>query len=131
MSKKKKKKPPFPNPFLDLPDKNDEIPVDALGIPILEDVVGQTSADEYPESTAVGQDSADYDALLAVTREHLRSQLEYDLGQIIETVLPEAVANATRNLESEIRRELQQRLEERISELVDQTLQSQLNGPHE
>ena len=126
---KKKKKAPFPNPFQDEHSEGKQFPVDSLGIPILEDVVQQSPPAEGFGPPPVGQEPIDYDALLVVTREHLRSQLEDDLNRIIEAVLPEAVANATRNLELEIRQELQQRLEEKIADLVEQSLEAKLGRP--
>jgi len=123
---KKKKKPPFPNPFQDEHSKGKQFPVDSQGIPILEDVVQQSPPAEGFGPLPVGQEQVDYDDLLTVTREHLRSQLEDDMNRIIGSVLPEAVANATRNLELEIRQELQQRLEEKIADLVEQSLRTTL-----
>ena len=121
----------FPNPSQPTdPARQDELALDALGIPILSDIVEFGPGDEAQTDAGTGADTnpepVDYEILLAVVREHLKSQLEDDLGRITQQVVSTVVANATDNLESEIERELNRLLEAKLSSLIDESLDQHL-----
>ena len=115
--------------------QQDELPVDALGIPILNEVVELGPVDAPPsvdggiDHPARGSDELqDYEILLAVVREHLKSQLEDNLGRITRQAVTTVVENATRNIEAEIERELNRLLDEKLSLLIDESLDMHLGG---
>lgn len=116
-------------------DRQDELPVDALGIPILNEVVELGPVDAPPSNDGgidpPATDSEalqDYEILLAVVREHLKSQLEDNLGRITRQAVTTVVENATRNIEAEIERELNRLLDEKLSSLIDESLDLHLGG---
>lgn len=123
----------FSNPS-QTPDSGpqDALPVDALGIPILSEVValgpGEALAADSEPGPETNPEPQDYEILLAVVREHLKSQLEDDLGRITRQVVTTVIANATRNLESEIERELNRLLDEKLSALIDESLDQHLGS---
>jgi len=89
-------------------------------------VVESGPTDETPPEAGANQVPQDYEILLAVVREHLKSQLEDDLGRITRQVVTTVIANATRTLESEMERELNHLLDERLSSLIDESLDEHL-----
>lgn len=126
---------PAPRPGADGTDP--ELTLDALGIPILEELADQ-AIPVQPAATPAGQGASgvnhelpDYDTLLTTMREYIKSQLEDDLSHLTGQVVPAVVASAARDLEARMEAELKRLLEEKIAQLLERSLDRQLGrqGP--
>ena len=121
-----------------VPEKEEEdLAVDPLGIPILDEVIDPvepppswraprrhlpTAAPAVDHAPPAEVELPDYDIALAAIRAHLHSQLEDDIGRLTRGIVPAVVEKVTRDLADEIGAELEQLLEQRLEQLVRETL---------
>jgi len=123
------------DPFAGETDTSIELPVDALGIPILNDVVeappaGKGAPHTPVEPTASSGTEAD-SAVLAAIRQHLHEQLQEELSELIQGVVPAVIAKATRNLATEMGSELDKLLEQRLEQAITRSIDHHLGKPGE
>jgi signal recognition particle GTPase len=112
-------------------ERVDNIAVDEMGIPILQEIVTPT-AEQKTETKAPAKTSSDglkraltvpnNEILAKALRNQLRSKVKKDLDDITKDVAAKAVSSITQELEQAIRNQLTEILNQNLEEMIEKTI---------